>query len=81
MSPTTTRAVPRARGPRTALLVGSLGFFLITLAIGFADPLVLTSLGLAIVSLGAFFVVQARAAHPMIPLGLFRSACASRLVV
>ncbi|WP_255719827.1 MFS transporter [Brachybacterium sp. ACRRE] len=41
---------------------------------GFADPVVLGALGLAALGLVAFVLVQARVRHPMMPLGLFRSA-------
>jgi EmrB/QacA subfamily drug resistance transporter len=40
---------------------------------GFADPRVFGSLLLGILALAAFLVVEARSAHPMIPLGLFSS--------
>jgi DHA2 family methylenomycin A resistance protein-like MFS transporter len=39
---------------------------------GFA-PRVLAALAVAVVAVVAFFVAQARGAHPMVPLGLFRS--------
>jgi DHA2 family methylenomycin A resistance protein-like MFS transporter len=40
---------------------------------GFAAPSVLAALAVAFVSLVAFFVAQVRGAHPIVPLGLFRS--------
>ncbi|MBV9356079.1 MAG: MFS transporter [Chloroflexi bacterium] len=40
---------------------------------GFAEPLVLASLALALVALAIFFAAQLRGAHPMVPLGLFHS--------
>ncbi len=40
---------------------------------GFAAPRVLAALFVAVVALVAFFVAQLRGAHPMVPLGLFRS--------
>ncbi|WP_457317405.1 MFS transporter [Sinomonas sp. RB5] len=43
-------------------------------AAGVADPSVIASLVVAAVALAAFFVVEARREHPMVPLGLFRPA-------
>ncbi len=40
---------------------------------GWTSPLVLVSLVGACVAAGVFFVVERRATHPMLPLGLFRS--------
>ena len=40
---------------------------------GFAQPLVLASLTVAVLALAAFVLVQARSPHPMMPLGLFGS--------
>jgi DHA2 family methylenomycin A resistance protein-like MFS transporter len=42
-------------------------------AVGFAAPQVVAALAVAIVALIAFFVAQARGAHPMVPLELFHS--------
>jgi DHA2 family methylenomycin A resistance protein-like MFS transporter len=42
-------------------------------AAGFDAPQVLAALALAVVTLVAFLVDQARGPHPMVPLGLFRS--------
>lgn len=42
-------------------------------AAGFGSPLVALSLALCVVAAGLFAVVEARAAAPMIPFGLFRS--------
>ncbi|MGW7824521.1 MFS transporter [Streptomyces puniciscabiei] len=41
-------------------------------AAGFTAPKVLISLGVAVVALAAFVLAQARVAHPMVPLSLFR---------
>ncbi|PWI05095.1 MFS transporter [Streptomyces sp. NWU339] len=40
---------------------------------GFTAPKVLASLGIAAVALAAFVLAQAKVAHPMVPLSLFRS--------
>jgi MFS family permease len=40
---------------------------------GFTAPAVLTAFAVAAVALAAFLAIQARASHPMMPLGLFRS--------
>jgi DHA2 family methylenomycin A resistance protein-like MFS transporter len=40
---------------------------------GFAAPNVVAALAVAIAAIVAFFVAQLRGAHPMVPLGLFRS--------
>jgi MFS transporter, DHA2 family, methylenomycin A resistance protein len=42
-------------------------------AAGFTAPPVLAAFALAVVALAAFVVLQARGAHPMVPLDLFRS--------
>jgi DHA2 family methylenomycin A resistance protein-like MFS transporter len=42
-------------------------------AVGFGAPWVLAALAVAVVTLAAFLVDQARGPHPMVPLGLFRS--------
>jgi DHA2 family methylenomycin A resistance protein-like MFS transporter len=48
---------------------------------GFGRPMVLGCLLLAAVSVGAFVIAETRAAHPMVPLGMFRcwtvTACVS----
>ena len=41
-------------------------------AVGFASPVVITSLSIAVVALVGFVAVQARVRHPMMPLALFR---------
>jgi DHA2 family methylenomycin A resistance protein-like MFS transporter len=40
---------------------------------GFAEPTVLGALVVGVLALVVFFVAEARAAHPMVPLGLFHS--------
>jgi DHA2 family methylenomycin A resistance protein-like MFS transporter len=50
-------------------------------AAGFAVPQVVTAFTVAVVALAAFLAVQARGAHPMVPLGLFRSRTVSVSVV
>ena len=42
-------------------------------AAGFAAPTVLTAFAVAVVALAAFLAIQARGAHPMVPLDLFRN--------
>jgi MFS family permease len=42
--------------------------------VGFAAPEVVAALAVAAVSLAGFLAVEARIEHPMVPLGLFRSA-------
>jgi EmrB/QacA subfamily drug resistance transporter len=42
-------------------------------AVGFAAPTVLTAFAVAVVALAAFLAIQARGAHPMVPLDLFRN--------
>ena len=46
-------------------------------AAGFTAPRVLTAFTVAVLALAAFLVVQARGAHPMVPLDLFRSRTVS----
>jgi EmrB/QacA subfamily drug resistance transporter len=46
-------------------------------AAGFAAPRVLLSFAVAVIALGAFLLVRARGAQPMVPLGLFRSRTVS----
>jgi MFS transporter, DHA2 family, methylenomycin A resistance protein len=46
-------------------------------AAGFAAPRVLAAVAVAVMALICFLVVQARGAHPMVPLGLFRSRTVS----
>jgi DHA2 family methylenomycin A resistance protein-like MFS transporter len=41
---------------------------------GFGSPVVVASLGVALVGIAGFLVIQARGAHPMMPLDLFRSS-------
>jgi DHA2 family methylenomycin A resistance protein-like MFS transporter len=70
------RAVPFDRvGQVTAVVgMGGLTYGLIEGgADGFAAPRVLAALAVAVAALVAFFVAQVRGAHPMVPLGLFRS--------
>ncbi|MFB7600304.1 MFS transporter [Streptomyces sp. NPDC056160] len=63
-------------GQVTAVLaMGGLTFGAIEAgAAGFTAPEVLGALGLAVVAFAAFVAAQARVAHPMVPLELFRSA-------
>jgi EmrB/QacA subfamily drug resistance transporter len=62
-------------GQLTAVLaMGGLTFGAIEAgADGFAAPRVVTALVVAVVALAAFLAVEARVAHPMVPLDLFRS--------
>src|SRR4051794_41270119 len=46
-------------------------------AAGFATPRVLAAVAVAVVALIGFLVAQARGAHPMVPLDLFRSRTVS----
>jgi EmrB/QacA subfamily drug resistance transporter len=81
----TARHVPETRDPNApprpdllggALLAAGLAGAVYALIDGPADgwPAPTVALGMAgLVSLGAFFVVEARREHPMVPLGLFRS--------
>lgn len=79
------RYIPEARDPNPKRL-DLPGAALITLALagltygfteapaqGFSSPLVLITLVGGVVALIAFVVVESRSAHPMVPLGLFRS--------
>lgn len=43
-------------------------------SLGFGTPLVIGSLILAVLSIAAFLLIQARGTHPMMPLDLFRSS-------
>jgi len=78
--------VPESAGRRRGASIDALGTALIVLALGgivfgliessnlgWAHPAVFGSLGAGVAALGAFLAVEARAAHPMLPLGLFRS--------
>ncbi len=70
------RSVPFDRfGQVTAVLaMGALTYGAIESgAHGFAAPRVITAFAVAAVALGAFLASQARGAHPMMPLELFRS--------
>jgi MFS transporter, DHA2 family, methylenomycin A resistance protein len=49
-------------------------------AAGFTAPRVLVALAVAVLALAAFLAGQARGAHPMVPLELFRSATVSAAV-
>jgi MFS transporter, DHA2 family, methylenomycin A resistance protein len=62
-------------GQLTAVLaMGGLTFGAIEAgADGFTAPRVVTALAVAVVALAAFLVAEARVAHPMVPLELFRS--------
>ncbi|MER7795585.1 MFS transporter [Streptomyces sp. NPDC097640] len=62
-------------GQVTAILaMGGLTFGAIEAgAAGFIAPQVLVSLGVAVVALATFVTAQAKVAHPMVPLTLFRS--------
>jgi MFS transporter, DHA2 family, methylenomycin A resistance protein len=65
-----------------ALAMGALVFGAIEAGRGgFTDPPVLVAFGLAAVALVAFVVVQARVAHPMVPLELFRTRAVVAAVV
>jgi DHA2 family methylenomycin A resistance protein-like MFS transporter len=72
---------PRRPAPfdRVGQLTGVLGIGALTFGLiqgggeGFTAPLVLGALAVGIVALIAFLVAQARGAHPMLPLDLFRS--------
>ena len=63
--------------PGTALATLGLGTLVYGLiessSSGFGDPLVLATLIGGVLSLAVFFLVEARSAHPMLPLALFRS--------
>ena len=66
-------------GQVTAVLaMGSLTYGAIEAgADGFTAPLVITAFVVAVAALAAFLVTQARGAHPMVPLDLFRSRTVS----
>jgi EmrB/QacA subfamily drug resistance transporter len=76
-----TRRVPLANvpfdwaGQSTAVLaMGGLTYGAIEAGTaGFAAPTVLTAFAVAVVALAAFLAIQARGAHPMVPLDLFRN--------
>ncbi|MEU6355415.1 MFS transporter [Streptomyces sp. NPDC047072] len=71
-----TRPAPFDRiGQFTAVLaMGGLTFGAIEAGdAGFTAPRVLASLALAVLALAAFVIAQAKVAHPMVPLTLFRS--------
>jgi DHA2 family methylenomycin A resistance protein-like MFS transporter len=56
------------------IALGSIIFALIEGgAMGYGHPLILTLLAVGVAALVLFLVVQARVAHPMMPLGLFRA--------
>jgi EmrB/QacA subfamily drug resistance transporter len=56
------------------LAMGALTYGVIEAGVyGFGAPLVLTALAVAAMALAAFLAAQARGAHPMLPLDLFRS--------
>jgi EmrB/QacA subfamily drug resistance transporter len=48
---------------------------------GFTDPWVVAAFAVAVLALAAFVAVQARVAHPMMPLDLFRSRVVAAAVV
>jgi EmrB/QacA subfamily drug resistance transporter len=48
---------------------------------GFTDPWVVAAFAVAVLALAAFAAVQARVAHPMVPLDLFRSRAVAAAVV
>jgi EmrB/QacA subfamily drug resistance transporter len=48
---------------------------------GFTDPWVVAAFAVAVLALAAFVAVQARVAHPMVPLDLFRSRAVAAAVV
>ena len=50
-------------------------------AAGFAAPRVLAAFAVAVAALAVFLVAQARGAHPMVPLDLFRSRTVTVAVV
>ncbi len=70
-------------GPVTAVLaMGGLTYGAIEAgAAGFAAPRVVSAFAVAVVALVAFLAAQARAAHPMVPLDLFRSRTVTVAVV
>jgi EmrB/QacA subfamily drug resistance transporter len=82
----TARHVPETRDPTSAGRVDALGAALAVLFLagltygliegpshGWTSPLVVASLGLALVTGPTFLAAQHREAHPMLPLGVFRS--------
>jgi EmrB/QacA subfamily drug resistance transporter len=82
----TARHVPETRDPSTAGHVDFLGAGLAVLFLagltyglieapshGWTSPVVLTSLIVAALTAPAFLIVEHRSAHPMLPLGVFRS--------
>ena len=82
----TARHVPETRDPTSAGRVDSVGAALAVVflagltyglieapAHGWSSPAVVASLALAAVTAPAFLIVEHRRAHPMLPLGLFRS--------
>lgn len=81
----TFRYVPETRNPAASQLdwlgailatlgLGALVFGLIeSSALGLGAPLVLATIGLGVVALMLFVMVEARGRAPMVPLGLFRS--------
>ena len=82
----TARHVPETRDPTSAGRVDSVGAALAVLFLagltyglieapshGWSSPAVVAGLALAAVTAPAFLVVEHRRAHPMLPLGLFRS--------
>ncbi len=61
-----------------ALAMGGLTYGAIEAgAVGFTVPAVVAAFAVAVAALVAFVAVQARGAHPMVPLGLFRSRTVS----
>lgn len=50
-------------------------------AVGLTDPRVVAAFAVGVLALGVFILVQARSAHPMVPLELFRSRDFSSTVV
>jgi EmrB/QacA subfamily drug resistance transporter len=80
------RFVPETRNPDSACKLDWRGATLITVALltlalgltkagtlGWRDPLVIASLVVALIFLGAFITTQRHSANPMIPLSLFQS--------
>jgi EmrB/QacA subfamily drug resistance transporter len=77
--------VPESRDPEArrldllgaALAAGGLGSVVFGLLessrVGLGNPLVLGSLVIGVIVLGAFLIVEGRTREPMVPLGLFRS--------
>ena len=76
VAPSATASVPfdRAGQALSLIALAALMYGLIEGgAAGFADPLVVTALAVAVVGVTAFLVVQSRSRHPMMPPELFRS--------